>query len=478
MLSANSPRWLHAAQNVALVVVSIAFQPLDLLILFLAYVWTARSRRQNSQQRARKVDVDDSKSRTVLVTGVSMTKGLTLARVFHRAGHRVIGADTDSEACGGMSNCVSVFYQLKAPSPTKGSSTYIESLLDIILKENVDLWVSCSGVASAAEDGEAMEVIEARSPCRSIQFNLEMTKILHEKDTFIDYVRKLDLTVPETHIVTSSTAAEDILRDAPSGRSYIMKPIGVDDSKRGDMTLLPKSSPEKTSKHIASLGLNPKSPFIIQQFIKGPEYCTHALVVRGEVKVFVACPSAELLMHYEALPSTSALSKAMLKFTTKVASESGKNFTGHLSFDFLVEDTTPSNPDDIVLYPIECNPRAHTAVVLFSQTLEMADAYMGVFADRKKAAEPNRIITPLNPQNYYWIGHDLVSLASTSWSLAKTKDFLDHVFHWHDGTFELADPLPWFWLYHVYWPSRFIRCLSSGTQWSRINVSTGKLFEC
>ena len=36
--------------------------------------------------------------RTVLVTGVGMTKGLTLARAFHLCGHRVIGADFEDLA--------------------------------------------------------------------------------------------------------------------------------------------------------------------------------------------------------------------------------------------------------------------------------------------------------------------------------------------------------------------------------------------
>jgi carbamoylphosphate synthase large subunit len=478
MLTADSPRWQHAAQNIVLIVLSIAFQPLDLVLLFLAYTWSTLSRIQNDFSQTQKPHAVPSEPCTILVTGVSMTKGLTLARVFHRAGHRVIGADSSSEACGGMSNCVDVFYQLKAPTVDQGATAYIESLLDIILKEKVDLWVSCSGVASAAEDGEAMEIIEARSKCRAVQFNLEMTKTLHEKGTFIEYVRKLGLTVPETHIVTSSSAAEGILRDAPSGRKFIMKPIGVDDSKRADMTLLPKDSPEQTSKHLARLGLAESSPFIIQQFIQGPEFCTHALVVRGEVKVFVACPSAELLMHYEALPPNSPLSKAMLNFTKKLALNSGKDFTGHLSFDFLIEDTTPADPDDITLYPIECNPRAHTAVVLFSQTIDMAAAYLNVLPGRKEATDSNQIVVPFRPRKYYWIGHDLLGLVATNCTRAKISEVWEHVSLWHDGTFEFADPLPWFWLYHIYWPSRFLECLTSGTKWSRINVSTGKIFEC
>lgn len=43
-------------------------------------------------------------------------------------------------------------------------------------------------------------------------------------------------------------------------------------------------------------------------------------------------------MHYEALPPESALSRAMLQFTRVFAAKSGDDFTGHLSFDFLMDE--------------------------------------------------------------------------------------------------------------------------------------------
>ncbi|KAK3044781.1 hypothetical protein LTS18_000367, partial [Coniosporium uncinatum] len=51
-----------------------------------------------------------------------------------------------------------------------------------------------------------------------------------------------------------------------------------------------------------------------------------------------------------------------------------------------------------------------------------------------------------------------------------------HLLSWKDGTFEVQDPLPWFVLYHVYWPAQFVQSLRTGNWWSRVNVSTGKMF--
>jgi hypothetical protein len=318
------------------------------------------------------------------------------------------------------------------------------------------------------------------------------------------------LTVPETHKITSRAAVEKILHNAPPGRKYIMKTIGVDDSFRADMTLLPKATVEQTPQHIARLRISESFPWILQQYLQGKEYCTHSLVINGQVKAFVACPSAELLMHYEALPADSSFSNAMLDFTKRYAAEGGHGFTGHLSFDFMVEeddsDISPL-PDNIVLYPIECNPRAHTAVALFAHTTDMVTGYLSIldsdhgnnnstdkamksYSNSNGNAVPSKIITPLHNDKYYWPAHDLITLfvlptfsfltlsASLQTLLDSYATFVTHLVYWKDGTFELWDPLPWFWLYHVYWPMQFFACLQAGKKWSRVNVSTTKMFEC
>ncbi|KAL6251585.1 hypothetical protein RBB50_001795 [Rhinocladiella similis] len=491
MLDGTSSVLAHRLQNASLLLLSLALLPIDTFILFSSLLVTlilpsyaGRTRRQFGRS--------GSNSRRILVTGVGMTKGLALARLFHEAGHVVIGADFEPNGalvCGRMSRALHRFYRLRRPTTKNGSAPYIQSLLEIITAEKIDLWVSCSGVASAVEDGMAKEIVEGRTSCKAIQFDVETTQTLHEKHTFIAHTRDIGLNVPETHEVCSRAKFESILRNAPPGRRYIMKTVGVDDVARGDMTLLPKSTPMETSKHIAKLKISAESPWILQQFIKGKEYCTHSLVVNGQVKAFVACPSAELLMHYEALHPTSALSKAMLDFTKKYAAIGGPAFTGHLSFDFMVEDDEVLDSANITLYPIECNPRAHTAVALFNGTIAMVDGYLSVL-EKFPEAQSSHEVRPLRNHNYYWIGHDLVtriflptfgylSLQNTFHDLVRNYiDFTTHLLTWKDGTYEIWDPLPWWWLYHVYWPMQFCSSIWTGSKWTRINVSTTKMFQC
>ncbi|KAF9881727.1 hypothetical protein CkaCkLH20_00873 [Colletotrichum karsti] len=498
-------------KNLSLIALSLFFLPLDTTILFWCYVYN----RLRPGRASLPVPNPDPR-RTILVTGVGMTKGLVLARLFHRAGHRVVGADFSPNACGSRSRALSAYHVLARPSRSSGGGDpYLDSILKIVQTERVDLWVSCSGVGSAVEDGVVKEVIEARTACKAIQFDVARTRILHEKDSFMDHTRDVGLRVPESYLVTSRNEMLSALEDAaglshkpssssddekhePNQKRFIAKAVGVNDRGRADMTLLPLPTEKQTYDFVYRLewlGMSDKEPWLLQEFIRGREFCTHSLVVRGEVKAFVACESAELLMHYAALPAESSLSRAMLAFTKAQAASFGGDFTGHLSFDFMVREedvamAKVSRPEDVGLYPIECNPRAHTAVALFGDTPELVGQYLSVLDGAEAGPDAEEVVVPRRPGRYYWIGHDLVTLLllptlrllllrlSLVGYVRSVREFAEHVLLWKDGTFEVWDPLPAWWLYHVYWPLTFWDCLVRRRSWSRINVSTTKMFEC
>lgn len=500
MLDGTSPWRLHLLKNAALIVTSIFFLPFSTFVLVSSYVLSFFVANDASRKRRHIRSSPTFEPQAILVTGVGMTKGLVLARLFYEAGHDVIGADFEPNgvpACGRYSKSLHRFYRLPKPTADDGSVPYINAILRLVKREKIDLWVSCSGVASAVEDGQAKEVIERRSSCRAIQFDVATTSMLHEKDTFIQETQRLGLHVPETHHVTSRDAVHKVLHQTKR-RSYIMKSVGVDDAVRGNMTLLPRRTVSQTYDHVSQLPISSKNPWVLQQFIKGKEYCTHSLIIEGNVKMFVACPSAELLMHYEALPPDSALSRAMLAFTTEFVERSGKGMNGHLSFDFLVDENVTEKGAELVLNPIECNPRAHTAVALFSgQASDVTRAYLSLLRSgtvngngHASDTADKQVVFPEEPGKYYWIGHDLITLILlpllhllmgrirlVEW-MQGCADFTNHVVFWKDGTFEIWDPLPWWCLYHIYWPRHFLASILQRRRWSRINVGTTKMFGC
>ncbi|KAI0547365.1 hypothetical protein F4679DRAFT_554501 [Xylaria curta] len=504
-----------AARCFSLLFLSFFISPISLTIVYfftLKHVFTSRF---GSRQHT----IQNDTSRTVLVTGVGMAKGLTLARAFHLSGHRVIGADFEDyiiPCSGRFSRSLSSFHRLPRPYSQGHAKAYTELLVQIIKDEKVELWVSCSGVASAIEDAKAKEVIEQRTSCICIQFDVATTSMLHEKNTFMRACAERELPIPDTHEVTSR---DEVLRVLSSsallypGRKYILKPVGMDDVNRGDMTLLPFSSHLRTWEHVSRLYISTSTPWILQQFIPGgEEYCTHALVVRGKLKCFIACPSAEMLMHYAPLPHDDPLWREMRDFTIKFLERSpiASSMTGHLSFDFMV-NSRPTREKGKgrrrSVHAIECNPRAHTAIVLFAQQgpemRDMVQAYLSAIerrengsigtrtAYRQRSASEETLVTPpatIRPR--YWIGHDVVSfvfqpLVRLGAGRIGRREFLNscliilkHLVTWKEGSFETWDPLPALVLYHVYWPLTILLAWWQGRHWSRINVSTTKMFTC
>lgn len=489
----NQSKAKHIFQNAFLLCLSLCLAPATTAVVLAAsiysYTFGQKSRVEHSQSKKR-----------ILVTGVSMSKGVELARLFHQQGHIVIGADADALACGRVSHAIRKFHHLPVPASDLHAQAddplqYEEALLRIVKTENIDLWVSVSGVGSAVQDSIAKDVIERLTKAKAIQFDSQHVTILDAKDTFIEHVRKIGLKVPDSHRIKSKDDLISFLRSRgslslePDSTLYLIKPVGVNDAARLDMPLLPLDTEKKTLSRIGALNFSNVSSFIAQEFIQGEEYCTHSLVIRGRVMAFVACPSTDILMHYTALPQNSSLADSMRRFTVAVAKNAGESFTGHLSFDFMVKSFAGSSskePEQI--YPIECNPRVHTAVVLFRDTPKLVDLYLSALDPDLEAGK--EILCPQKIQRYYWLGQDLVEklfcpmyriicdgTGSVKDVLSQLALFADHVLYWKDGTFVMWDPWPFWWLYHVQWPARLIYCLMRGTKWEKANVSTGKMFE-
>ncbi|KAL5121823.1 hypothetical protein ACEQ8H_000038 [Pleosporales sp. CAS-2024a] len=514
--------YTHLGKNILLLVLSLVTAPVSAAIVLASLAGsvvlaTSKPVLQKDASLSSSSSSSSSPNRkTILVTGVSMTKGLAIARsLAQHTPHRIIGADISSLSPGRFSNAIAKYYRLDSPHGDD-AEPYMDSLLSVLAAESVHLWISCSSVVAAVQDGQVVGRARAAAQEKgrvfeAIQFDQEVVETFHQKDKFIDYIASLNLPIPESYRCTSPDEALRVLLhktdddddDVLPNKHFLAKPIGVDDAARNAiMTLLPLDhDPDKTTHYVHRLNISPQNPFQLQQYIDGNEYCTHALVVRGHVKAFTACPSSELLMHYAPLPASSPLARAMLTFTETVAQDGGQACTGHLSFDFVVPANAhhadeEEEQEEPILYPIESNPRAHTAVVLFDKTPQMADAYLSVLdnpmTDFKTSSSP---VFPLEPtKSVFWLGHDLVALgilplldallsgrgsSSSSWQhvVAGVRDLATHVLYWQDGTWTMRDPVPFFVLYHAYWPARFLDSLRKGKRWSRINVSTTKMFD-
>lgn len=447
-----------------------------------------------------------------------MTKGLFLARAFYLAGHTVIGLDFEGDgirlngrwygipSSGKKSRAFSKYIEITKPS---SSNEYTRKVMEIITKEEIDCWICVSGVETTTWDAIAKARIEAGgTSCKVFQFEQAICETLDDKYRFIEQAKAIGLDTPKTRRVTSVQEVLDFLGGSEAGsEQYVLKALHVDDVSRADMTKYSRSNMDETRARISRLDISAERPWILQEFVEGEEYCTHSVVVDNCVKAFVCCPSSDLLMHYQASPTHSTPHSAkLLKFTedfVRGLAKNNKHLTGQLSFDFIVK----RSENDLQLYPIECNPRTHTAVVLFGRdTTRLANCYLSLLHDPGLPPPTTEVYIPDTTfaGGFYWIGHDIVSLgflpllhffgrvfsalwkharrpndtASETWNSMPLWALIEHLLCWKDAVFEVWDPVPFWMLYHVYWPCVFLLSLLTWKKWSRINVSTTRVFRC
>lgn len=469
-------------QNVFLLSISLMFLPFTTCLVFLSLIRQIVFPRDTLRKRVRQSLSFHPK--TILVTGVSTTHGLQIARIFYETGHEVIGADLERfrvPAVGRMSKALKVFYRLERPTGDTEAATYIKILTDVVLREKVDLWINCASISTAVEDAQAREVIERKTACRCIQWNVETTSILNHTESLMQFTRNVGLPTPETYEVSSRDAVHRILHEGKrEKKTYIITNTEIDASPRPiGQTTLPRRTLSQTYQYVSDLSISKKTPWLLQRYISGEEYVAFAAVVNGVVKVFVACPLSKSATHYVALPSHMGLYKAMMSFTQEFAFHLGSSCSGHLTIYFLVEERATKQGLEQTVLPFKGCSRAQAALINLlgrEGQLNLTKAYLSALEPSIKTptlpdiTDPATIVAADNAvlHGCYWVGQDLLFLVLCPfWHLVSLKLdlkaffkgvvlFFEHVFFEKEATYELWDPWPFWWLYHVYWPSRFL----------------------
>jgi carbamoylphosphate synthase large subunit len=357
--------------TVLLVLLSLFIAPATLLLTCICYILSLIT---HNNLGARKLS--GSHRRTVLVTGARANKALTLIRAFKREGHRVIVAEEETWGKYSMSRFsrgVDAYHLL--PDPHSDPDAYIDALETIIAAERVDAWLPCSSVQATMVDSEAAKRVrekglEGSEGCECFIPEPFVAGTLHWKNQFEALLKELDMPVPKGKIVTSTLDAVDFLHSRQAmteGHKYLLKCLTLDDLGRDDLTQFPLATRDETFKHLSSIPtpISKKDPFLLQQFLHGPEYCTHVAARDGQIVAFVACRSNQLLMRYADVSNLGTKERAMgdqlekwsqrfldlYKSKLQKEGKTGREYelTGHFSFDFIFEE------DEKTLYVLECN---------------------------------------------------------------------------------------------------------------------------
>ncbi len=384
--------------------------------------------------------------RTILLSGGKMTKALQLARCFHRAGHQVVLVESSRYRLTGhrFSGAVDRFRTVPAPQ----APDYAAALLRIVQEEKIDVYVPvCSPVASRY-DADAKKLLAGH--CEVLHLDPETLRRVDDKDEFARLAASLGLDVPDTHRITDPRQVAEFDFDAHDA-TYILKSIAYDPVRRMDLTPLPRPTPEETAAFAASLPISAANPWILQEFVRGQEYCTHSTVRDGRLQVHGCCASSAFQLNYGQVDKTEIETWAR-RFVSALG-------TGQVSLDLI-------QAADGRVYGIECNPRTHTAITMFHDHPGVAEAYL---EDGGPPIEPLASSRPT-----YWLYHELWRMLSSPRTIPERMRV---VVRGKDAIFDWADPLPFLMVHHVQIPWLLLGNLVRLKDWIRIDFNIGKLVE-
>ncbi|WP_460867521.1 ATP-grasp domain-containing protein [Rhodococcus aerolatus] len=432
-----------AARTVGVLGLLGATLPVDLAVTGAALLRSAVVRPSPRQQES---------PRTVLVSGGKMTKALVLARAFHADGHRVVLVEQEKYRLTGhrFSAAVDVFRTVPKPD----DPGYTDALVQVCREEGVDVYVPvCSPVASY-HDALAKDALEAAG-VEVVHLGPEDLHRVDDKSEFAALAASLGLRVPDTHRITDPDQVAAFDFAAAPGDTYVLKSIGYDPVRRLDLTPLPRETPEETAAYARTLPISDDNPWILQEFVRGQEYCTHGTARDGEVTVWACCESSASQINY-AMVDRPDIEEWVRTFVRELGA------TGQLSFDFITDAAGDT-------HAIECNPRTHSAITMFYDQPDLARAYLGGAVSGGAPVVPTPTSRPT-----YWIYHEL-------WRLLRDPRDARHrlgvIAGGTDAIFDWSDPLPFLMVHHLHVPSLLLANLVRGTGWVKIDLNIGKLVE-
>ncbi|GKZ28698.1 hypothetical protein AbraIFM66950_011764 [Aspergillus brasiliensis] len=485
------------------VAISLALLPLDNTILLAAYAAgcipfsLTDANKTGARRRAAALRDKQFKPRTVLVTGIDTPYGLAIARGWYYSGHRVIGAevvggdDSSAVACGeSMSRVLSGYYRITTTTTGTGATKgYAAQLLDVVMKEKVDVWIPCCEEMEGEEDAVAKGVIEARTGCKCVTLDRGMADILSsssssssssDQEAFLAFLVEKGLPVVERHEVLSRDAVHKILHRSPT-KVWNMR--RADDRE----VMLPKRTLSLTYSEVSEIRISRERPWTLQQQTRLGGFYAEMAVVAGRVKAIKIYPAEENGADGDGdggwgqSPMDRGLATAIQALVERFASQMGARLTGHLRLKLMVDEEMSAN---CLRYVILIDSCAHGAsavkyLILEDDLKSLVDGYLEVLTPQTNGvAEGTTTTTTMNgtaadaaaslkadittppPRRRFSLFRTAKKCnVKVFGSLGKQVDRALHegsklLLFWKNQNFSQLDPLPWWWHAHVYQPLR------------------------
>lgn len=288
--------------------------------------------------------------RRILLTGGRSTIALDLARYFHSHGEQVFVADSHKIHICRFSNTVKKNFQV--PSPRFQPIAFIESLIDIIKKYEIDMLIPTCEETIYISRG----IDEFPAGCEVFCEPFDIVNSLHSKWLFMQKVKELGFNAPDTYLVQSQEDLENL--NLPF--TYALKAT----YSRACQNMI-KVSPEDP---VPKLKINPNNPWIAQKWVKGNQFCSYSIVKKGHIYAHSLYPVRFTVEGSSCITFEAVRHEKIFEWVKRFCQLT--QYTGQLAFDFI------ENKDG-ELFAIECNPRATHGLHLFSDEDQIPLAFYG-----------------------------------------------------------------------------------------------------
>jgi len=299
---------------------------------------------------------------TILLTGGRAPCTLELARSFHRAGHRVIVAESVRYHLCRVSRAVERSYSV--PSPNSDTESFLEAIESIVIEERVDVLIpTCEEIFYIAKG-----LTRLGEHCTVWASSIEHLRELHDKWRFILLARRLGLPVPQSRLIETREEWLVYSKDERLHESLVLKPafsrfashvlfLEKSDSAAKRRRMLTKAMPD----------VSPSTPWVAQRTIYGRHICTYSIALEGDLIAHAAYPSLHRVGQGATVYFKSIVHGASLEWVRKFVK--AIRFTGQIAFDFIEEEGGG-------LYALECNPRATSGIHLFGSDGGLVQAFL------------------------------------------------------------------------------------------------------
>mmetsp|Transcript_22834 Transcript_22834/g.29616 ORF Transcript_22834/g.29616 Transcript_22834/m.29616 type:complete len:457 (+) Transcript_22834:118-1488(+) len=405
--------------------------------------------------------VTKSKRKCVLVSGGKMTKSLEICRAFKAEGHRVILVETEDYwfVAPRWSNAVDKFVLLPEHKRT-GERAYVDKIKSIIKEEQVDVFVPVAHTVDVVVDALVKEELDGE--CFVWCEDLKKSKMLDHKYTFLQEAEELGLRVPKHYLVSNKEQAITVMKSLQNPNNFFLKSIASDPINRTKLRPVP-SSEEAQRRYVELYDVRPDNPHLMMQFLRGKEYCTTSIINNGKILLHTTSPSSAVQLNYEH-ENIADIEKWVRKFAEET------KLTGSHSFDFMLDKGTA--------YPIECNPRLHSAVVNFyNDPKALVESYLSVVDQEEDSVSKEcRYPTPGTKESF-WLYNELMHLclAVVTFRLTDWGKHIKTMCKGREAIGKFSDPIPFFWMHHVQIPVLLLKALVHKKPYTEIDFNVGKL---